>query len=60
MLTPQSEVAALIARYDLLAVPVIAEDGRLEGIVTVDDAIDTVLPMTWKRRLPRVFSRSGG
>ena len=59
VLTPQSEVAALIARYDLLAVPVIAEDGRLEGIVTVDDAIDTVLPMTWKRRLPRVFSRTG-
>ena len=60
VLTPQSEVAALIARYDLLAVPVIAEDGRLEGIVTVDDAIDTVLPMAWKRRLPRVFSRTGG
>jgi magnesium transporter len=60
VLTPQSEVAALIARYDLLAVPVIADDGRLEGIVTVDDAIDTVLPMTWKRRLPRVFTRAGG
>ena len=60
VLTPQSEVASLIARYDLLAVPVVAEDGRLEGIVTVDDAIDTVLPMTWKRRLPRVFGRSGG
>ncbi len=60
VLTPQAEVAALIARYDLLAVPVVAEDGRLEGIVTVDDAIDTVLPVNWKRRLPRVFSRSGG
>ena len=60
VLTPQSEVAALIARYDLLAVPVIADDGRLEGIVTVDDAIDAVLPMTWKRRLPRVFNRAGG
>lgn len=60
ILTPQSEVAALIARYDLLAVPVIAHDGRLEGIVTVDDAFDAVLPMTWRRRLPRVFSRRGG
>jgi magnesium transporter len=60
VLTPQSEVASLIARYDLLAVPVVAADGRLEGIVTVDDAIDTVLPMSWKRRLPRIFSRSGG
>jgi hypothetical protein len=27
------------------------------GIVTVDDAIDTVLPSGWKRRLPRLFSR---
>ncbi len=60
VLTPQSEVAVLIARYDLLAVPVIADDGRLEGIVTVDDAIDTVMPMTWKRRLPRIFDRAGG
>ncbi len=57
--TPGAEVASLIARYDLLAVPVVGDDGRLEGIVTVDDAIDTVLPMTWKRRLPRVFGRSG-
>jgi len=25
------------------------------GIVTVDDAIDTVLPTAWKKRLPRLF-----
>ena len=46
-----------IARYNLLAVPVVDDDGRLEGIVTVDDAIDTVAADAWKRRLPRVFSR---
>jgi Mg/Co/Ni transporter MgtE len=55
----QREVANLVARYNLLAVPVVGDDGRLEGIVTVDDAIDTVLPTAWKRRLPRVFSRVG-
>jgi len=27
------------------------------GIVTVDDAIDTVIPTAWKKRLPRVFTR---
>ena len=60
VLTPQDEVAQVVARYNLLAVPVVDDDGRLAGIVTVDDAIDTVLPTAWKRRLPRLFSRSGG
>jgi magnesium transporter len=59
VLTPQEEVAQVVARYNLLAVPVVGDDGRLEGIVTVDDAIDTVLPTAWKRRLPKLFSRSG-
>ena len=49
------EVARLMARYDLLAVPVLDEDGRLLGIVTVDDAMEIILPSEWKRRLPRVF-----
>jgi magnesium transporter len=59
VLTPQDEVAQVVARYNLLAVPVVGDDGRLEGIVTVDDAIDTVLPTAWKRRLPKLFSRAG-
>ncbi|CAN5565245.1 CBS domain-containing protein [soil metagenome] len=59
LLTHQDEVAHVVARYNLLAVPVVDDEGRLQGIVTVDDAIDTVLPTAWKRRLPRMFSRSG-
>jgi len=55
----QEEVTEVVARYNLLAVPVVDEDGRLQGIVTVDDAIDTLLPQPSKRRLPRLFSRSG-
>ncbi len=55
----QQEVAQVVARYNLLAVPVVDTEGHLEGIVTVDDAIDTVLPTAWKRRLPRLFSRVG-
>jgi magnesium transporter len=54
----QDEVAQVVARYNLLAVPVVDGEGRLVGIVTVDDAIDTVLPSGWKRRLPRLFNRA--
>jgi magnesium transporter len=60
VLADQHEVAQVVARYNLLAVPVVDKEGRLQGIVTVDDAIDTVIPTAWKRRLPRLYSRSGG
>jgi magnesium transporter len=36
----QEEVAKIVARYDILAVPVVDETHRLVGIVTVDDVID--------------------
>ena len=38
--TDQEEVAKLVARYDILAVPVVNETNKLVGIVTVDDVID--------------------
>ncbi len=38
--TDQEEVAKLVARYDILAVPVVDDKNRLVGIVTVDDVID--------------------
>ena len=56
-LADQDEVAEVVAHYNLLAVPVVDDAGRLVGIVTVDDAIDTVLPTAWKKRLPRLFAR---
>jgi magnesium transporter len=40
--TDQEEVARLASRYDLLAIPVVDDMGRLVGIVTVDDIIDIV------------------
>jgi len=48
------EVAAVLTKYNLLAVPAVDDEGRLRGIVTVDDALDRVLPEGVKRRLPRV------
>jgi len=38
--TDQEEVARIIQRYDLLAVPVVDAERRLVGIVTVDDVLD--------------------
>lgn len=37
---PEEEVAALISKYDFLAVPVVDGKNRLLGIITVDDVID--------------------
>jgi magnesium transporter len=55
----QEDVTEIVARYNLLAVPVVDVEGRLEGIVTVDDAMDTLLPQPSWKRLPHLFSRSG-
>ena len=41
--TDQQEVARLISQYDLLAIPVVHAEGRLLGIVTVDDVIDVLV-----------------
>jgi magnesium transporter len=41
--TDREEVARLISRHDLLAVPVIDEARRVLGIVTVDDVIDAIV-----------------
>jgi magnesium transporter len=40
--TDQEQVARLVARYDMLALPVVGE-GRMLGIVTVDDVIDVLV-----------------
>ena len=51
----QVEVAQAIAKYNLLAVPVTDGENKMRGIITVDDAIDIILPLTWKKRLPKIF-----
>jgi len=40
--TDQEEVAKIVARYDILAVPVVDNTNRLVGIITVDDVIDII------------------
>ncbi|MGO8946396.1 MAG: magnesium transporter [Ktedonobacterales bacterium] len=51
----ERDVARLIADEDLVALPIVDEAGTMLGIVTVDDAIDVILPTAWKKRIPRRF-----
>src|SRR6476646_10029298 len=58
VLADHDHVAGIVARYNLLAVPVVDDAHRLVGIVTVDDAIDTILPASRRRRGATSGSRS--
>ncbi|HZS77908.1 MAG TPA: CBS domain-containing protein [Ktedonobacteraceae bacterium] len=49
------DVAEIMAKYNLLAVPVVNSEGILEGIVTVDDALDILLPEERKRKPRRMY-----
>lgn len=50
------DVARTIAEYNLLALPVVDDEGRLLGIVTVDDAMALLLPESLRERVSRVFT----
>jgi len=47
-------VAEIISKYNLLALPVVDENGYMHGVVTVDDIIDVLLPPAAKRKRRRV------
>jgi len=51
----EDEVGRLMTKYDLLALPVVDDDGGLLGMVTLDDALEAIVPEQWKQRIPRVF-----
>jgi magnesium transporter len=49
------DVAEKMAKYNLLAIPVVSTEGILEGVVTVDDALDVLLPPERRRRPSRMY-----
>ncbi len=53
--TSKEDVASLIAKYDLLALPVVDARRRLLGTVTVDDVVELMLPRGWKKRSARTI-----
>jgi len=53
----KEDVAALIAKYDLLALPVVDARHKLIGTVTVDDVVEIMLPRGWKKRSSRTLAR---
>jgi magnesium transporter len=56
---PQEEVARLMKRYDLLALPVVDREDRLVGIVTIDDVID-ILEEEATEDIQKLAGVSGG
>jgi magnesium transporter len=48
------DVAQVFTHYNLLALPVVDDDGRLAGIITVDDMMERLVPPERRRRLPQV------
>jgi magnesium transporter len=52
----EAEVARVLIKYNLVAVPVLSEQDRLIGIVNVDDVLDLVAPRSWQNRPRRMLS----
>jgi Mg/Co/Ni transporter MgtE len=52
--TDEMEVAEIISKYNLLAIPVVDSEDFMLGIVTVDDVIDRILPPAAKRKRRKI------
>ena len=49
------EVAQTLSDYNLLALPVVDDENGFQGIITVDDALEEILPEGWRRRVPKLW-----
>lgn len=57
--TPQEDIAQIMKRYDLIALPIVDEEERLVGIVTIDDVVD-ILEEEATHDIQRLAGVSGG
>ncbi len=48
--TDEIEVAGIVSKYNLVAIPVVDSEGYMLGIVTIDDVVDRILPPLAKRK----------
>jgi Mg/Co/Ni transporter MgtE len=46
--SPLGQVTRVLATYNLTGVPIVDDEGRLVGAVTVDDVLDHILPDDWR------------
>ena len=47
-----TDIALLMADFNLYSIPVVDEDDRVLGVVTVDDILEATIPEDWRRREP--------
>ncbi len=45
-----TDVAVLMTDYNLITIPVVDDERRLLGVITVDDVLEIALPEDWRRR----------
>lgn len=50
--TDMTDIALLMADYNLYSVPVVDDGDRMLGVVTVDDVLEAIIPEDWRRREP--------
>lgn len=51
----KKEISKLLSKYDLIAVPVLDEEKKIRGVVTIDDIIDLFVPNPTRRRKRKAF-----
>jgi CBS domain-containing protein len=44
------DIANIMADYNLLSLPILDDDNRILGVITVDDALEAAIPDDWRRR----------
>jgi Mg/Co/Ni transporter MgtE len=48
--TDITNVAVLMTDYNLITIPVVDDERRMLGVITVDDVLEVALPEDWRRR----------